>query len=248
MKGKGSYTKGLISRCTNYKDSDIIFTLLSEQKGVQNFIARGAKKPTSRLSGHIEPVNFVEIYYSSKSNLPSVSQIQSIDSFLKIKSDYNLLLQSQYLVELSEKFFTDISDSKSQLEKLIETINQLSSTSHHKLIILVYEYELLKSTGFGLQVFDCLNCSRNLKKSSNYFSYFNNGFYCLNCLKEASPSEELIKFTVEDQIVFRSIERRDYVGISKLDVSDVLLKKLSDCLKKSISNILGVQLKSSRFL
>ena len=170
MKGKGSYTKGLISRCTNYKDSDIIFTLLSEQKGVQNFIARGAKKPASRLSGHIEPVNFVEIYYSSKSNLPSVSQIQSIDSFLKIKSDYNLLLQSQYLVELSEKFFTDISDSKSQLEKLIETINQLSSTSHHKLIILVYEYELLKSTGFGLQVFDCLNCSRNLKKSSNYFS------------------------------------------------------------------------------
>ena len=87
MKGKGSYTKGLISRCTNYKDSDIIFTLLSEQKGVQNFIARGAKKPASRLSGHIEPVNFVEIYYSSKSNLPSVSQIQSIDSFLKIKSD-----------------------------------------------------------------------------------------------------------------------------------------------------------------
>ena len=152
------------------------------------------------------------------------------------------------MVELSEKFFTDISDSKSQLERLIETINQLSSTSHHKLIILVYEYELLKSTGFGLQVFDCLNCSRNLKKSSNYFSYFNNGFYCLNCLKEASPSEELIKFTVEDQIVFRSIERRDYVGISKLDVSDVLLKKLSDCLKKSISNILGVQLKSSRFL
>ena len=46
----------------------------------------------------------------------------------------------------------------------------------------------------------------------------------------------------------RSIERKDYVGISKLDVNDVLLKKLSDCLKKSISNILGVQLKSSRFL
>ena len=32
MRSKGNYTKGLISRCTNYKDSDIIFTLLSEEK------------------------------------------------------------------------------------------------------------------------------------------------------------------------------------------------------------------------
>ena len=248
MEKKGNYTKGLISRCTNYKDSDIIFTLLSEEKGVQNFIARGAKKPTSKLSGHIEPVSFVEIYYSSKSNLPTVSQIQSIDSFLKIKSDYNLLMQSQYLVELSEKFFLDSSDNKPQLKRLIETIGQLSNTTHHKLIILVYEYELLKSNGFGLRVFDCLNCSKNLKKSSNYFSCINNGFYCQNCLKEASPNEDLIKFSVEDQIVFRSIERKDYNNISTFDISDMLLKKLSDCLKKSISNILGVQLKSSRFL
>ena len=109
MKEKGSYTKGLISRCTNYKDSDIIFTLLSEQKGVQNFIARGAKKPASRLSGHIEPVNFVEIYYSSKSNLPSVSQIQSIDSFLKIKSDiFHLewIQTSGYLIKKKEIQYT----------------------------------------------------------------------------------------------------------------------------------------------
>ena len=47
------------------KDSDIIFTLMSEDDGIQNFIARGAKKPTSKLSGHIEPINFVEIYYLS---------------------------------------------------------------------------------------------------------------------------------------------------------------------------------------
>ena len=248
MKVKGSYTKGLISRCTNYKDSDIIFTLLSEESGIQNFIARGAKKPTSKLSGHIEPINFVEIYYSSRSSLPAVSQIQSINSFLEIKSDYNLLLQSQYLVELSEKFFTDGTNNKSQLKKLIETIDQLSNTVHHKLIILVYEYELLKSYGFGLRIFECLNCSKDLEKLSNYFSYINSGFYCRSCLKEMPSNEELIKFSIEDQIVFRSIERKKYNEISKLNIDDILIKKLSDILKKSISNVLGVQLKSSRFL
>ena len=50
MKGK-NYTKGLISRCTNYKDSDIIFTLMSEDDGLQNFIARGAKNQPQNSLG-----------------------------------------------------------------------------------------------------------------------------------------------------------------------------------------------------
>ena len=248
MKGKGYYTRGLISRCTNYKDSDIIFTLLSENDGIQNFIARGAKKPTSKLSGHIEPINFVEIYYTSKSDLPAVSQVQSINSFMKIKSKYNLLIRSQYLVELSEKFFSDDANNNSQLKILTETIDQLSKTEHPDLIIMVYEFELLKSYGFGLRIFECLNCSKSLKKSSNYFSYTNGGFYCESCLGNAHSSEELVKFSVEDQIIFRSIERKKYDEILSLDINDLSIKKLSEMLKKSISNVLGVQLKTSRFL
>ena len=99
MKSKGNYTKGLISRCTNYKESDIIFTLLSEEKGIQNFIARGAKKPSSRPSGHIEPINYVEIYYSSNSSLAPVSQIQPINSFIKIKSEWLIKNSGLNLIE-----------------------------------------------------------------------------------------------------------------------------------------------------
>jgi len=248
MKGKGNYTKGLISRCTNYKDSDIIFTLMSEDDGLQNFIARGAKKPTSKLSGHIEPINFVEVYYTSRNSLPSVSQIQPINSFMKIKSNYDLLLRAQYLVELSEKFFSEEANNNPQLEILIETINQLSKTDHPDLVILVYEFELLKSHGFGLRIFECLNCSKSLTKSSNYFSYTNGGFYCESCLGEVHAKEELVKFSVEDQVIFRSIERKTYNELLNLDIKDLSIKKLSGMLRKSISNVLGVQLKTSRFL
>ena len=59
---------------------------------------------------------------------------------------------------------------------------------------------------------------------------------------------ELIKFSVENQVVFRSIERRNYNEISSLDLDSVSIKNLSEVLKKSISNVLGVQLKTSRFL
>ena len=248
MKSKGNYTKGLISRCTNYKESDIIFTLLSEEKGIQNFIAKGAKKPSSRLSGHIEPINYVEIYYSSNSSLARVSQIQPINSFIKIKSNYNLLMKSQYLVELSEKFFSDETNNKPQLDRLVKTIEELISTNYPELVILVYEYELLKSHGFGLSIFECINCSKKLNKESHYFSINNSGFYCKDCLSEANSNEELINFSIESQIVFRSIERRNYATISQLDLDNISIKNLSEILKKSISNVLGVQLKTSRFL
>ena len=79
---------------------------------------------------------------------------------MKIKSNYDLLLRAQYLVELSEKFFSEEANNNPQLEILIETINQLSKTDHPDLVILVYEFELLKSHGFGLRIFECLHCSK----------------------------------------------------------------------------------------
>ena len=248
MKKRGAYTKGLISRCTKYKDSDIIFTLLSEESGIQNFIARGAKKPSSKFSGHIEPINYIEIYYSGNSSLPAVSQVQSVNSFLNIKSDYNLLMKAQYLVELSEKFFSDDTNYESQLNRLIDTLNELPKTNHSELVVLVYEYELLKSYGFGLRIFECSNCSVQLKKTSHYFSVNNSGFYCDNCLGEMKTNENMIKLSVESQVIFRSIERRNYENLSSLDLDNISISDLSKILKESISNVLGVQLKSSRFL
>ena len=107
---------------------------------------------------------------------------------------------------------------------------------------------MLKSSGFGLSIFECLNCSKTLKKLSHYFSINNSGFYCKDCLGGSSEKEELIKLSVENQVVFRSIERRSYNEISSLNLNSVSIKNLSKILKKSISNVLGVQLKTSRFL
>ena len=87
-----------------------------------------------------------------------------------------------------------------------------------------------------------------MKKFSNYFSYTNGGFYCESCLGGVHSNEELVKFSVEDQVIFRSIERKKYDEILSLDINDLSIKKLSEMLKKSISNVLGVQLKTSRFL
>ena len=74
------------------------------------------------------------------------------------------------------------------------------------------------------------------------------GFYCKNCLGEANSNEELIKLSIESQVIFRSIERKNYAAISQLNLDNISTKSLSEILKKSISNVLGVQLKTSRFL
>ena len=72
MKTPNKHLKGIITRCTNYKESDRIFTLISDD-GIMKFIARGAKKPSSKLSGHIEPLNYVALYYRPSKSLNSVS-------------------------------------------------------------------------------------------------------------------------------------------------------------------------------
>ena len=110
-------------------------------------------------------------------------------------------------------------------------LNELPKTNHSELVVLVYEYELLKSYGFGLRIFECSNCSVQLKKTSHYFSVNNSGFYCDNCLGEMKTNENMIKLSVESQVIFRSIERRNYKNLSSLDLDNISISDLSKILK-----------------
>jgi len=246
MKSTNNHIKGIITRCTNYKEADRIFTLISDN-GIMKFIARGAKKPSSRLSGHIEPLNYVTLYYRPSKSLNSVSQVESINSFLEIKKEYNLILKAQYMMELSESLSSENEDNSYILSLLISTLSNIHSSKIPDLDILIFEFELLKYQGFGIRLFDCTNCNKKLERSDHYFSSKAGGFYCEDCFESEEIHHESIKVTIEQQLLLRTISRKKYKDLINLNLVEKEINNCRKLIQKSVQDIIGVQLKTVKF-
>tara|TARA_B100001996_G_scaffold112639_1_gene85281 strand:+ start:200 stop:949 length:750 start_codon:yes stop_codon:yes gene_type:complete len=246
MKSASNHIKGIITRCTNYKEADRIFTLISDN-GIMKFIARGAKKPSSKLSGHIEPLNYVALYYRPSKSLNSVSQAESINSFLEIKKEYNLILRAQYMMELSESLSSENEDNSYILSLLISTLSNIHNSKIPDLDILIFEFELLKYQGFGIRLFDCTNCNKELERSDHYFSSKAGGFYCGGCFESKEIHHESIKVTIEQQLLLRTISRKKYKDLINLNLAEKEINNCRKLIQKSVQDIIGVQLKTVKF-
>ena len=239
--------KGLITRCTNYKESDRIFTLISEEQGLMKFIARGAKKPKSKLSGHIEPLNYINIFYRKGLGLNTVSQVESLNSFLNIKKNYDLILEAQYLMELAENLSVEGEGNAFLFKGLINTLSNIALETNTDIQVMIFEFEILKQQGFGIQVFDCINCNTPLSKSDHFFSSYMGGFLCEACIPANLGGRELNRVSISNQVLFRNIARKNYTSILKTNIPEVDILSVRKLLQKSIRDLMGVQLKTVNF-
>lgn len=59
-------TNAIVLRRMRYSDTSIIATLLTEERGVESILAKGARSPKSRLAAMLEPLEQIEVQYYVK--------------------------------------------------------------------------------------------------------------------------------------------------------------------------------------
>ena len=84
-----STSKAIILRSIDYQDSSKIITALSQTHGKIALIAKGVKKPKSKLAGVIEVGNILEItyYFKASRNIQTLSEASIIYQSLNFRKD-----------------------------------------------------------------------------------------------------------------------------------------------------------------
>lgn len=59
-------TNAIVLRRLRYSDTSIIATLLTEQRGVESILAKGARSPKSRMAAVLEPLEQIDVQYYVK--------------------------------------------------------------------------------------------------------------------------------------------------------------------------------------
>src|SRR5699024_5062164 len=119
---------GVIIKTQDYSETHKIITIFSNKIGKFTAIARGAKKPKSRMAALTQPFIYCEFLVYISKGLSTLQQGNSLNSFRSIREDIFKSAYAAYIAELTDKLM----DSHSPDSYLYEQFCNISCISRFK--------------------------------------------------------------------------------------------------------------------
>ncbi|HEX2324037.1 MAG TPA: DNA repair protein RecO, partial [Chloroflexota bacterium] len=80
-------TEGVVLRRQDFGEADRIISLYSPQHGKIRAIAKGVRRPRSRLGGHVELFTHVTVLVAQGRNLDLITQAEAVRPYRAIRDD-----------------------------------------------------------------------------------------------------------------------------------------------------------------
>src|SRR5438046_2057787 len=96
-------TEAVILRRVNVGEADKILTVYTPMRGKLRMVAKGVRRTTSRLGGHVELFTQARLLVAKGRNLDIVTQSEPVSIFRKLREDLNLFAYASYAAELLDR-------------------------------------------------------------------------------------------------------------------------------------------------
>ena len=149
-------TEVIILRRTDFGEADRLLTVLSPALGKLRVIAKGARKMTSRKSGHVELFARVNLLIAKGRNLDILSQVETLDAHRAIREDLAASAAAHYMCELSEQFAQEGGEERPLYELLSLMLATLGTAPDSQLLTRYFEMRLMSLGGFRPQLARCV--------------------------------------------------------------------------------------------
>jgi DNA repair protein RecO (recombination protein O) len=238
--------EGVVLRHHNLGEADRIVTLLTPGRGILRAVAKGARKPNSKLGGQLDLVRRVSISARSGRTLDSISQAETIESYAKLKVDLDLMAKAFYLCELTEKFAVEDAPAADVYRMLIDGLSQLESTAVPDLMIHWYEMRLLQMNGSQPQIQRCVDCGDELEQEDHVFSAMRGGIACPRC--RPSGSDTMLPASVATIKLLRFLQRAGQNEIERLRIAEDERRQVERILREHIHFATDRTVRSANFV
>jgi DNA repair protein RecO (recombination protein O) len=244
-KPRNYQTEAIIIKKTKLGEADRILTLYTPHLGKIQAVAKGVRRPRSKLSGHLELLTYSLVSLARGKNLDTIIGSQTINSFLPIKSDLELTSYALYAIELVNQFTTDNVEDYPIFKLMFEAMEQLSQSSDKELLMRYFELHLLERAGYRPRLQQCVSCHHPLKPITNYFCPGAGGTLCPNCSQDQYFSYPL---SVNGLKILRLIQDSDYSIVNRLKINPSLSDELEGITRNYIKYLLEREIKSAAWL
>ncbi|HUG34268.1 MAG TPA: DNA repair protein RecO [Anaerolineales bacterium] len=236
----------VVLRHMDYGEADRLITLYTRQLGKMRVIAKGARKITSRKAGHIEPFTHVKLQLAKGREMHIITQADTVDAYLPLRDDLILTGQASYVMELLDRFtYEDETGNTVIFRLLTDTLARLASRTDPWLVQRHYEMRLLDQLGFRPQLFECVNCGREIKAEGQFFSFRAGGVICPNCGR-GLPNLHLI--SVDALKYLRHFQRSSFAEASRAKPDPEIQSETESLMQGYFTYLLERELNTPGFL
>jgi DNA repair protein RecO (recombination protein O) len=238
-------TEAIIIKKTKLGEADRILTFYTPGFGKMQAVAKGVRKPKSKMAGHLELLTHSQINLIRGHNLATVTGAQTITAFLPLKEDLDLASCGLYLAELVCQFAPDEETNQEIFHLLLDTMNRLCSAANRDVILRYFEMQMLNESGYRPELRNCVACRKPLEPVVNYFSFQTGGMLCPGCARDRS---DIVQLSVNALKVLRLLQDRDMATAEKVKYGQELSLEIESVIRRYIRFILEKEVKSAAWL
>lgn len=186
-------SEAIVLRRTDFGEADRILTLFTPTYGKVRAIAKGVRRTTSRLAGHLEPFTRTQLLLATGRDLDIVTQAEARERLDTLRADLWHATGAWYAAELVDRFLEDADPHPRLYTLFVETLRRLEEgarqaadqeprdTLRSWLALRYFELRLLDELGFRPSLHHCTGCDTPLRPEENGFSAEMGGALCPNC-------------------------------------------------------------------
>lgn len=238
-------TEAIVLKRRNFGEADRLLTLYTREFGKLQAIAKGARKPQSRKTGHVELFMRSRLLLAEGRDLHIITQAEMIDAYPVLRQDLVRTTYASYVVELLDRFTVEEDVNQDIYHLLSEALGWLEEADDIRLPTRTYELRLLGNAGFQPQLFQCVSCDEPIQEQAQFFSAELGGLLCPDCRQADRRAKPISAVAVK---VLRYLQTRSWDTVKSLQLKRPLHAELETIMHFYLIHILERSLKSVDFL
>lgn len=169
-------------------ESDRRLTLVTDEFGKIDVLARGARKAGSRLAGSSEPMVRAVFHWVVGRNRRFVTQVQPMTSFPTVRSDYGRTLAGVGLIELFRTALPYESPHEGLFSLLADSLAHLEKAEAASPTMVWALAKFLEAEGVHPSWLTCTVTGQQVSENPAYVSPLTGGYVCSEVARTRSDS------------------------------------------------------------
>ncbi|WP_188647286.1 DNA repair protein RecO [Marinithermofilum abyssi] len=236
--------EGIVLRTKDYGESHKVVNLYTKERGKMAVMARGAKKPKSRLAAVAQPFIHAQFLCFEGSGMGTLSQGDILNSHYPLRSDLYLTAYAAYLAELLDQSTEEREPQPTLFEWFRSSLEHLEGGTDPDILARMFELKMLDTAGYRPFLDGCVSCRATERPLG--FSVSQGGFLCLDCAEQRR--QQVIPLSTPAARILKLLQRISPDRLGQVEVKPETKAQLEKAMGAFIDEYGGFHLKSRTFL
>ncbi|MCY4366595.1 MAG: DNA repair protein RecO [Chloroflexi bacterium] len=237
--------EALVLKNMPLSEADLLVTLFSRDAGKLRAVAKGARRSTAKLVGHLEPLTLTRLALSRGRTLDVISQAETLHNFTPLKSSLTAISRGLQVAELVDGFGSEASPNEPLYDLARSTLESIGESPEDELPLLHFQLHLLGVSGLMPELLNCVECRGDIEPDRHRYSADGGGVYCPDCTPDQAALRPLSLRALK---VLRLLARSDAATLPSLTLDDTLTQELRAILTGTLQYWLDREIRTNSFL